>query len=246
MYRSTVASLAAEIGYPPGFLDSFHQALMREVEAHHRVLGGALRFLPVAAKKRLIYRGYAAEALPTLVRFIHQHSRLVSIVTDDHGAEPSDAEHRYRCLCWFFDMCARYQIIREALGGEHVLVMNEGFCQRATALLLGDGGVFRAHRLADYIEQIPKPGLVFWVEAEPPTCMERMAGREKRLPIHLREMGENEMIDHLGRVREFIVLMTKALENRRVKVARIDNNGSREQSLESVRRWCDAYVRSGS
>lgn len=86
---------------------------------------------------------------------------------------------------WIINLMARFQIV----GREDLVVIDEGFCQRAVALF-GVGFATDDRPLLDaYLATVPTPELLISVQAPLDLCRRRLdaVGWSERLPEHARE-----------------------------------------------------------
>jgi broad-specificity NMP kinase len=127
---------------------------------------------------RLWRAAYArsSDRFSALVRFLAVRADLVeSVLRIQQMREERDVRQDL-ALGWILNLMARYQLASE--GGSEVLVIDEGFCQRAVALFAHGFDVSLDAPLLDaYLDQIPLPELLIWTTATPEVASQRLDGR---------------------------------------------------------------------
>jgi broad-specificity NMP kinase len=130
-------------------------------------------------ESRLWKAAYArsTDRFSALVRFIHSHPSVLETVLDVQRQRADRDRGQDLVLGWILNLMSRYQLSTEA-GHDGPVVIDEGFAQRAVALLgLGFDPDQDPSLLDDYLAAIPRADLVVAVATPIEVCQQRLDGR---------------------------------------------------------------------
>lgn len=142
------------------------------------ILTRAAARLTRSPSNRLWKVAYArsSDRFSALVRFLAVRGDLVEDVLRVQRLRADRDVRQDLTLGWILNLMARYQLASE--GDTEVLVVDEGFCQRAVTLFAHGFDTQRdASLLASYLDRIPLPELIIWTTATPDVALRRLDGR---------------------------------------------------------------------
>lgn len=162
--------------------------------------------------------GRSSDRFSALVRFADQRPRLVETVLHIQQARQDRDVSQAMALGWMFNLMARFQLASE--GDSDLVVIDEGFCQRAVSLFAHGFDIHEDGELLDgYLDQIPLPELLVWVMTTPETAGRRLDGRgwSERM-----KGGDADRQGFLAGAFEVVELVKVALSDRGVPVIEVD------------------------
>lgn len=158
--------------------------------------------------------------------FLYQHPEYIDILRDIL----TDADYEPEGLFRMYKICAEeYQLGFSTVENEEILCLDEGFAQRAVALMWR----FCSHsfNLAEYYDSIPTPKLLIYVCVPAKECVRRQVERN-RLTI----AKDWTSADLLAAQKEIIQICRKVREQAKnhTKVITIRNTGSVDSAVDDV------------
>jgi hypothetical protein len=133
---------------------------------------------------------------------------------------------------WLVRLYSGYQLAKENLKQNELLVLDEGFCNRAISIFGYCSGRVDPATLQAYIMHVPLPDAVIHVEASLETREKRLADRG--YPTRLKNLDE---IERKALNRNFETcesLVVAGLETRGVPVITINNDGPLERFAQEA------------
>lgn len=116
------------------------------------------------------------DRLAAMIRFASRNPGLLEIVFAAHRHKMAQGAHRDSSVGYILNFLARYQIVAEA-ARPRVLVLDEGFVQRAIMLFAHEHDERDTPLLDRYLAAIPRPNLVVCVGTPSDLCYERVGVR---------------------------------------------------------------------
>jgi hypothetical protein len=173
-------------------------------------------------------------AMPELHLFASEHAGLLGHICGSlaHHAVPAPWQ---QCILYTaFRTFAEHQLVVRHLTEREVLVVDEGFAQRAFTLYGYLPGPLRDTDIVGYVDQIPAPHALIYVDARPETCATRLAQRP-RPPFMLAHLDPAGQRAQLAVGRERLTTAVSRLRGRGVRVETIETDGPLPQILNRIR-----------
>ncbi len=137
--------------------------------------------------KRWLYEVYGQPrfSYDPLNRFFDEHKKMVEIF----GAILQHPERIQDCallIKWLVRLYGGYQLAKENLKDDEILVVDEGFCSRVLSMFGYGSGTIDHMKLEEYVMCLPAPDVVMCVDASPETCEKRLSARDRGYPARLK------------------------------------------------------------
>lgn len=147
--------------------------------ASRTMVGKAVQQLaPASWRQPLLWRVFYWLSVAHRVKFMARHSRLVGQVLTSQRQRPAEADVRQRqVLPWLFRHMGYYEFLRSQAQPADVLIFDEGFVHRVVQLFASSAETPAKSDIAAYINRLPRPDLLIYVQASPALCQERIYQR---------------------------------------------------------------------
>ncbi len=132
---------------------------------------------------------------------------------------------------WFFELFSSYQLVSDHIKAHVPVVIDEGFCNRALTLFAYHSHISRSE-LERYIEHIPLPQLVLYVDTSPAIAETRLQSRG--YPIRMHAMSSDQKIRFMKRMASCVDTICQQLSQKHVDVLHISNDCSEEDLSRKV------------
>ncbi len=145
-----------------------------------RTMGGKLVqwLAPAAWQRPLLWRVFYLLSIGQRLNFMVQHPRLITQVLASQRGRPAAADTRQRqVLPWLFHHMGTYEFLRRHLRPDELLLFDEGFIHRVVQLFTSSAEKPAPAQIAAYIDLLPQPGLVIYVQASAAVCEKRIYER---------------------------------------------------------------------
>jgi len=178
----------------------------------------------------------APDRVRAVAGFVTRWPEYVETVVGAQRRRADRDSDQERVLRWIFELGAKFQVASGALGDDDVLVIDEGFAQRAVAVFGHGWRPDEEADLARYVASMPRPDLVFVVDVPLEVCRERLdrSGWPARIAAQAAEVRNA----YLEAVSDIVRLTTEMLGAVGVAVERIDGtahvDAGRIQALRSL------------
>jgi len=159
-------------------------------------------------------------------RKLNEHV-LCSLDRKDNG------EEAIMVVRWLYELFAQHNLIHSTIASDNYIIYDEGFLNRLITLYGYEDGVINKELIGEYIESIPRPDLVFYVDTEIENCIKRM--KKRGYPKRLKGKSERDIEMILRNCRECAEYAIDNLKETGVTVHRIDNNCNRKVSLAAIK-----------
>jgi len=225
-----------------GYLNSNnHKALLSEKalyaalrrSMHYYNLRYPIKYCSYERGKRWLHEVYRQPrfSYDALNRFFGEHEKM---------AETLRAILRYPgnfygsavLIKWLVRLYSGYQLAKENLKDDELLVVDEGFCNRALSIFGYGRGTVDPMKLQEYIMCVPAPDVVLCVEASPETREKRLATRGH--PARLKSLSSLQRTELYRNFAACVPLVLAGLKARGVAVIHIDNNGPLENFFQEA------------
>lgn len=127
---------------------------------------------------------------------------------------------------WLVQLYSSYQLIQDNLKHDEVLVIDEGFCNRALSIFGYTHDAVDHARIQTYAEHVPAPDAVICVNASLEKREQRLAARG--FPLRLKTLSITQRNAVYSNFEHCLAAVLAELEARKIPVIHIDNDGSLE------------------
>ena len=173
------------------------------------------------------------------IKYMANHLSVLRHVIATIDDRPIPQMHKAMLVRWCFKMAGSYQMARDCLGDDEVLLCDEGYVQKVNSLYISvEEESPEPAEVERYLDQVPCEMVLVHVTAEPETCKRRIAARG--LPRRLKGRTDREIADYLHKSREVTDLAMKHMLRRGGQVVVVNNShepfaeGEIEQQLSSL------------
>ncbi|WP_290630551.1 hypothetical protein [Aquisalimonas sp.] len=195
--------------------DAGHQALRRRLRASESPFARVAAFATGAALLRNVYpvTKYEVGAYNHFCARFPELSRATWQLISTHSEDPVRMAKLGKL---WFKHCSRYQLITEQLGSAPDIVAPEGFLQKAVSLVtygIAPTNDSNKEALEHYLDLVPLPRVLIWVDVAPETTLTRLAGRERTAPYPFSILSPDEqhrLLQHLREIQSRIVSLIEA------------------------------------
>ena len=183
--------------------------------------------------KRWLYEVYRQPrfSYDPLNRFLGENETMVETLR--RVAKGSNDDGRTLLIKRLIRLFSNYQLIRENLKKDEVLIIDEGFCSRALSIFGYDYDGINPADIQTYVEQVPAPDIVICVSASLETRERRLAARG--VPLRLKKLNTLQRNAVYRGFEHCLAGVLAGLEARKIPVIHIDNEGT----LEDLSRCAD-------
>lgn len=126
---------------------------------------------------------------------------------------------------WIFDLLSRFQAAQGLLDKGTILMLDEGFANRAVTLFAHNFSDADLSDLHDYLGAIPRPDLVIHVDLEVEAARERLREAGRRGTVRLATTGDDAQIRFLTEATACINATAANLRQHGIVVATISGDG---------------------
>ncbi len=168
-------------------------------------------------------------------QFRATHPDLTATILGMLETKSMPDHHRKLMYKWTLNLLAVYQMACSGSTKDSILMLDEGFSQKAITYFNSDSEPRIATSLiADYISQIPKIETLINIETDKNECYERIVKR--KLPKRLKDSKKENILGYLERAKEIIDIVIPALEKKGTRIIKIKNykNNFRFNNIESL------------
>ena len=159
--------------------------------------------------------------------FVNQHPRFLDILYDIKNIVRTESDVAFHITK---QVAEEYQTNITTQSDNEILVMDEGFGMRAVSILWRTEQ--RSFPLEKYIDVVPIPAVLVYVDAPVEVCVERQKKRE-RITIQ-KYFTNNDMHKAQTRYREICEEVTQRFQ-KQSKIIRVNNISSIENPAEKVK-----------
>lgn len=175
----------------------------------------------------------STDRLSSLAAFLTDNLALAQVVFGSQATQEIPRDDQELVIKWMLGLFAGFRFVEERLTDREVLVIDEGFCNRVTSLFAyGSSGSDPTTEILTYADHIPRPDLVFVLEAGVEVCEERMERRgwTERLAL----LGPLERRGVLTRSQRCIVVAAARLQQVGVRVVHLPKDGAVATAVKTI------------
>lgn len=211
--------------------EALYTALRRRTRWYN--LRRPLAYCTYARGRRWLDAVYARPrfAYESLGRFLDSHDGMAHAL----GAilrRPERFQDSARLIKWLVQLFSGYALAADMLTQDEILILDEGFCNRALSIFGYCSGAVDPDQVRAYIAAVPAPNAVMCVDASSQTREARLAGRG--LPSRLRN-ADAARRSELDRNFEVCLAVTAAeLAARGIPVLHVNNDGPLESGYREL------------
>ena len=165
--------------------DLRRQAMRAVLQQEAGAFWRMLRLFAWFGEARVLNLVWQKQQWPLIVRFMANSPTLIHELLDcTNWVDPPawisrDVINTTNLLQWWLDVASYYQLAQETLTHAEWLLLEEGFCQHAYYLFAFQQTGLDLDGLQRYVERVPPPDLLVWLEVTPEICEHRMQARRK-------------------------------------------------------------------
>ena len=173
-------------------------------------------------------------AFKALAGFMERRPQAVSAVLD---AQERRAEFEYRpdlVIEWYLHMVARYEVIQSTLDESTLVIMDEGFSQRAVSVFGHRFGEDDHQDLERYLAAVPAPELLIRLILDPRDAADRLQGDDRLATIRLEGQSVEAHTRFLEDADRCVSRVEQVARSLGWKVIDVDSQGSSKTSLDAI------------
>lgn len=133
---------------------------------------------PESLKKPLLWQVFYLFNKIYRVKFRFRHSKLVQEVHKAQASRPNQQDIKnQRILHWFNYLIGSYEFLTQYQKSNEVLIFDEGFVHRVVQFNASDIEEPNFDKVKKYIDLIPSPNIIFFINTSPEKCETRVLKR---------------------------------------------------------------------
>lgn len=170
--------------------------------------------------------------------FLAEQSVLFNLLTDRNDFRNLSSESKADIIDFFLRTSIHYRTISNFIKDDRLVIFDdEGFVQRSVSnFILGADTDIASERenIKRYFEIAPLPKIVFYIECDLATCIQRMRKRRSGLSKRLRGMDDHEIYNILIKFNQYYHYLLNLLKDRGIKMIRVNSNNSPSQNVNHI------------
>ena len=174
----------------------------------------------------------STDRLNALSRFLSAHPDLMEVVMAAQRQRASRDLNPNLVLRWILNLMAGHQLASEALGDKEWLAIDEGFTQRAVALVAHGFVESEEAVLLHYLEAMPRSTVLVFVDTPIATCAQRLDSRG--WPERMNDQGSAERQDFLSNAGKAAAILADGAEAMGTVVIRVDGTAARSELSDHI------------
>lgn len=192
--------------------------------ASRTLLGRAVKAVtPAIGRDAILWRVFLFLSLLYRFRFIARHPELIRTVLSFQVHRPAEAGRRERrVLYWFFRTIGDYEFLRSRARPDEALLFDEGFVHRVVQFYASAVEEPSSRRISAYVNLLPKPDYVIFVDAPADVCERRIHARG--IWKRLRRQSKQEVARFVSNCRTCVWLAVDQICRRGWTVIAVDNS----------------------
>jgi thymidylate kinase len=182
-------------------------------------LAGAI--LPGRLKRFVLWQIFYLFAMVNRAEFARKHQSLLNTVLPYQSSRPITVRDRDHVLRWFIHLTGCYQFFTKFIEPDEVLIFDEGFVHRVVQLFSSENEEINFDAITEYLDLIPKPDLVVFIDTPEKVCEERVFSRG--LWDRFREKDKQDTIMFLRRAWEIVNFSVENLRRKNWNIVEVQN-----------------------
>jgi hypothetical protein len=176
-------------------------------------LGALLaRATPSPVRELILWQAFYVLGMAHAVGFAFEHPALVGHAIRSQLRRGLPLRTRIHVLYWFVNLCGRYRFLRATSSEREVLVLDDGFMQRAVHLFASSFDQPDTTRIRAYVDLIPGPDLLVVALAEWRECERRV--RERGIWRHARHLSDAQLSLYFEHAEQVVEVATNRAHER--------------------------------
>jgi RecA/RadA recombinase len=186
-----------------------------------RTRPGALlaRRAPSPVRDLILWQAFYVLGVAHAVGFTFEHPALVRHAVRSQLRRGLPLRTRIHVLHWFVHLCGRYRFLIATSSEREVLVLDDGFMQRAVHLFASPFDHPNTARIRAYVDLIPRPDLLVVAAAEWRECERRV--RARGIWRHARHLSDAELSLYFEHAEQVVQVATRRAHERGWNVTEI-------------------------
>jgi energy-coupling factor transporter ATP-binding protein EcfA2 len=177
------------------------------------------RGAPPSLRDPLLWQAFYVLGVAHAIGFALEHPRLVRHAVCSQLRPGLPFRTRIHVLYWFVHLCGRYRFLRATSSEREVLVLDDGFMQRAVHLFASPFDQPDPTQIQAYVDLIPRPDLLVLAVAEWSECERRV--RERGVWRHARHLSDAQLSLYFERAEQVVEVATRRAHARGWSVTEI-------------------------
>ena len=137
----------------------------------------AAAVLPAKLERFILWQIFYASTIIHRKEFAKQHQSLMETVIPYQANRPISEPDKKHVMRWFLHLTGCYQFFNKRIEKGEVVLFDEGFVHRVVQLFASENEEINYQAISEYLNLIPKPDLVVFVNASIKICQERVFSR---------------------------------------------------------------------
>ena len=181
-------------------------------------------FLPESLRDPLLWQVFYFSAFLSRKNFSKGHPNLVAHVRKTQSIREVPAEESDHALYWWFHLSGYYQFLKPRLYTNEVLILDEGFTHRVVQLFASDSGNPNRGDLQQYLDLIPRPDMLIFINAPAAICEQRV--HERGLWDRMQHKSPQQISQFISNAHSVVDAAVKELKLKEWVVIEIDNSAA--------------------
>ncbi len=166
-----------------------------------------------------------------IIKFIAENLELVNTVFNELNIRVEPIEERLFLQRRFIELVTDLHLYAKHRRPDTIFLLDEGFAHRALSIWGRHDELNSESSLGRYLELIPLPDILIWVQVDPNTCINRMESRG--YPLLLEAVHDKDAaLTHLQKLSE---LICSKLEQRGCTVISVANESALQDGFDLLK-----------
>lgn len=190
--------------------------------AERTLLGKAVsRLSPPGLRQPLLWQVFYYLSVLYRLKFFAQHPRLIWQVSSSQRRRPIPADARRHVTYWFYHLVGYYEFLAAHSRPDEALVFDEGFVHRVVQMNASDVEELDPDQITAYVNLLPRPDLVVYVEAPWEVCEQRIFRRG--LWKRFQDKSPAEVSRYVANSHRIVSLTVDYIQSKGWTVIEVDN-----------------------
>ena len=182
----------------------------------------AAAVLPAKLQRFILWQIFYALSIIHRNEFTQHNQLLMDTVIPYQSNRPISEADKRHVLRWFIHLTGCYQFFCKRIEEREIVLFDEGFVHRVVQLFASETEEINYQAINEYLNLIPKPDLVIFVNASVNVCKERVFSRG--VWDRFREKDPNETVLFLERAWKIVNYSVEKLREKNWDVVEIQND----------------------